>query len=456
MENEFTFTFNLKKIEELNLKLKSNKQYEEFKLMIDTIQNEFLLSTKTINDYKKSEKEISPSVLNLYTDTTNAFLLTAVENSPMEDRVKLSIENMDENKIFLKELYDSIYNSLEELPEMEGEMFQEEVSELFSDTAFFWNNVKEPVELVDIRLGKMASARLKYILFLQNFRDLYEKNLDIIKGRKSNLDLTLKDIVLYLGVFSSYGMLLYRRPLSPVQKLVLAIIFIYSISNLGTESKDIVIIILFCSSIYFLYSMKKENIIAPKYVIIAALLVGLYINNSSVEKYKDRLLYDKTRRENLLEELYSRNMMYKKVTVDENGKKTSSYMNLSDDLILLLEKDEIYVPYIEFILKIYKFRNQNFPSSKNSCYKFFDSFFQNINHLLIDSLSNKDYFEEDVPGIYKTNVSEIYKKKTTPFTKLDLRIIKLIVKNKDNIKASCEDGENYKKINDIMVFHFNT
>ena len=146
---------------------------------------------------------------------------------------------------------------------------------------------------------------------------------------------------------------------------------------------------------------------------------------NSTERYIDQLLYDKTRRNNLLQELHNSNFIYKKITVDADGKSKSKFVNLATDLILLLETNEIYVPYVEFVIKIYKFRNKNFPSSKTSCFKYFDSIIQNMTQLLVDSISNEEYMKEDVPGIYKDKVSKIFINKKTPFTKLDLLVLKL-------------------------------
>ena len=109
---------------------------------------------------------------------------------------------------------------------------------------------------------------------------------------------------------------------------------------------------------------------------------------------------------------------------------------------------------MEFVIKIYKFRNKNFPSSKTSCFKLFDSIIQNMTQLLVDSISNEEYMKEDVPGVYKDKVSKFFINKKTPFTKLDLLVLKLMTKNIDNLKENCKEDENNKNLEKIFKIEF--
>ncbi len=418
------FAFDKKTKKELEDKLKKLKNYNELKPQIDEILNKFLESTKTIKTLQKHEDEIFPT-FPFYTDTTNAFILSKVKGVSNEQKIINAIENMADNKKYLEKQYYEIYDEIialdEEIKnalkkvieddnmtdtEKENMYLEEIITDIIIpfEKAMNIDNINETLKSYK-NLSNSAKNRLRYILFLQHFTNSYVEDDDRMEEEAE------QNYNWYILLF-----------------MLLILFFVYKSNKKYIEKMNpftILVVLIVAFTLYNYYTKKKEA-------------------------YIDKLLYDKTRRNNLLKELSSTNFLYKKVTVDEDGHSKSSYVNLSEDLILLLETNEIYLPYVEFIVKLYKFRNKNYPSSKNSCYKFFDSFFQNMTLIMVDSISKEEYFEETVPGIYETNASHIFKKKKTPFTRMDLSVLELIVQNEDNFDERCKN----ENMQELFVIHF--
>ncbi len=435
MASKDEFAFDKKTKKELEDKLKKLENYNELKPEIDEILNKFLEFTKTINTLQKHEDEIFPR-FPFYTDTTNAFILSKVKGVSNEQKIKDAIENMADNKEFLDEIYKEYYEyimllevnipkapdmfdkavekenipqtQIDEITDIEKQkMYLEDmILDLIKpfEKAMNIDNINETLKSYK-NLSNSAKNRLRYILFLQHFKKSYEEENDRMEEEAE------QNYNWYILLF-----------------MLLILFFVYKSNKKYIEKMNpfTILVVLIIAFTLYNYSTKKK------------------------ELYIDKLLYDKTRRNNLLKELSTTNFLYKKVTVDKDGHSKSSYVNLSEDLILLLETNEIYLPYVEFIVKLYKFRNKNYPSSKNSCYKFFDSFFQNMTLLMVDSISKEEYFEETVPGIYETNASHIFKKKKTPFTRMDLSVLELIVQNKDNFNGRCKN----ENMQELFVIHF--
>lgn len=178
-------------------------------------------------------------------------------------------------------------------------------------------------------------------------------------------------------------------------------------------------------------------------IIIFSLFLLVYVMDFDL--FKERYEHDETRRlETLKQKLVATRMMYKSTKI-VNEEEKIVYENLGEKLIPLLDTDIRFLPYCEFIVAQYEYRNEKFPKSKDACFQFFDhnisTYVEILENAKDDELSFKQYdasrYEIDRPKYIIKNKGE--------FNKIDYYFLSFMVNHQEALRNSCGSHENYNR-----------
>ena len=297
---------------------------EELQKLLNNTQYKLLNSISSNNSY--NNEEYTENIEIIFDSLQNS--LKIIKSLQPNDNSNPSSNEIEKREKIIRNLFDEYIEELEIINQKINtgiEVSITDFKEMASDARLIEDYINLSVPK-NTSYTQYYNKTRNYLSFLENFNIDYtyhmtgeSPNSNMEESTLSNPDNNLFYILCFFAICFLF---IEKRPL---YQIILTLILCKVLYNMSFEMRNNIIVVIFLLIAVFIYSSSDIDQYI-KVMIYLLIVYGFYINMNSTERYIDQLLYDKTRRDNLLQELHNSNFIYKKITVDEDGKTKSKFV----------------------------------------------------------------------------------------------------------------------------------